>query len=272
MLNGVDSYLMENADEETRLELKTDPENLRRQATWCGVRPGMRVLDAGCGTGKTSQLLYDMVKPHGEAVGIDLSEKRVAYAREHYRAKGLSFEVCDLTRPLPGHIGKFDVIWVRFVLEYFRQESPAIVKNLGEALTPGGYLCLIDLDHNCLNHYDLPTEMEATLVKFMRATEKLNFDPYCGRKLYSYLYDLGFHDISMDLMAHHLIYGKLTDVDAFNWAKKLHVTGKKAESVFGEYPGGFESFFSDFQAFFADPRRFTYTPLIMCKGRASKDL
>jgi SAM-dependent methyltransferase len=214
-----------------------------------------------------------MVKPGGEVVGIDLSEKRIAYAQEHYGAKGLSFHVCDLTRPLPlDRIGKFDVIWVRFVLEYFRQEGPVIVKNLSEGLTPGGYLCLIDLDHNCLGHYDLPPEMEATLVKLMKATEKLNFDPYCGRKLYSYLYDLGFHDISMDLMAHHLIYGKLRDVDAFNWTKKLQVAGKKVENVFDDYPGGFESFFSDVQTFFAGPRRFTYTPLIMCKGRAAPEL
>jgi len=268
MPSDVNSYLMENADEEARLALKTGPENLERQAIWCGIRPGMRVLDAGCGIGKTSRLLYGMVQPGGEVVGIDFSKKRVAYAREHYRAKGLSFQVCDLTRPLPlSRIGKFDVIWVRFVLEYFREESRAIVKNLREGLSPGGYLCLLDLDHNCLGHYDLPPEMEATLVKLMKATEKLNFDPYCGRKLYSYLYDLGFHDISVDLMAHHLIYGELGDVDAFNWAKKLQVTGNKAENVFADYPGGFKSFFSDFQTFFADPRRFTYTPLIMCKGR-----
>jgi len=272
MANDVKTYLMENSDEEARLELKTDPENLEKQAMWCGIKPGMRVLDAGCGVGKTSRFLFDMVKPGGKVVGIDLSEKRIAYAQEHYRAEGLSFQVCDLTRPLSPHIGKFDVIWVRFVLEYFRRESPAIVKNLSEVLSPDGYLCLLDLDHNCLNHYDLPPDIETTLVKLMKATEKLNFDPYCGRKLYSYLYDLGFHDISMNLVAHHLIYGKLRDVDAFNWTKKLLVTGKKMENVFGEYPGGFESFFSDVQTFFADPRRFTYTPLIMCKGRATPEL
>ncbi len=268
MLNNVNAYLMENPDEEVRLEWKTDPETMQRQATWCGIKPGMRVLDAGCGTGKTSKLLYDMVQPGGEVVGIDLSEKRIACARENYQGERLSFQVCDLTKPL-ARIGKFDAIWVRFVLEYFLKESRLIVQNLSECLSAGGYLCLLDLDHNCLSHYGLSTEMEATLAKLMRATEKLNFDPYCGRKLYSYLYDIGLHDITSDLMAHHLIYGKLRDVDAFNWAIKLYVTGKKTEKVFEGYPGGFTSFFSDFQTFFADPRRFTYTPLIMCKGRAA---
>ena len=38
--------------EAIRLEVKTDPQALQRQALWCGVKPGMRVLDAGCGAGK----------------------------------------------------------------------------------------------------------------------------------------------------------------------------------------------------------------------------
>ena len=101
MANDVNDYLMENEDEEARLELKTDPENLEKQAIWCGIKPGMRVLDAGCGSGKTSRLLFDMVKPGGEVVGIDFSEKRIAYAQEHYGAQGLSFQVCDLTSPCP---------------------------------------------------------------------------------------------------------------------------------------------------------------------------
>ena len=52
MAKDVNDYLMENSDEEKRLELKTDPENLEKQAIWCGIKPGMRVLDAGCGSGK----------------------------------------------------------------------------------------------------------------------------------------------------------------------------------------------------------------------------
>ena len=46
-----DSYLMENLEEAIRLEMKTDPEAVRKQALWCGLKPGMRVLDAGCGPG-----------------------------------------------------------------------------------------------------------------------------------------------------------------------------------------------------------------------------
>ena len=36
-----------------------------------------------------------------------------------------------------------------------------------------------------------------------------NFDPHAGRKLYSYLYDLGFDDIDIQLTADHMIFGEI---------------------------------------------------------------
>jgi SAM-dependent methyltransferase len=270
MIDKSDFYLMENVDEETRLEWKTDPDDVRKQAGWCGIKPGMRVLDAGCGTGKTASILFDMVQPGGSVLGIDFSDRRLDFAREKYGRPGLEFRKCDLTKPLEG-IGKFDFIWIRFVLEYFRAESRQIVKHLTDCLNPGGRLCLLDLDHNSINHYELPPGMEEFFFGVMRKiSEDFNFDPYCGRKLYSFLYDLGFSDIRMDVIAHHLIFGKIRDVDAFNWLKKLQVSAKKVKYLFAEYQGGYEAFAKDFNAFFTDPRRFTYTPLIICTGIKNK--
>ncbi len=76
MGDGGSIYLMENLDEEARLEWKTDPGVVREQAAWCGMKPGCRVLDAGCGTGKTAGIFFDMVQGGGEVVGIDFSERR----------------------------------------------------------------------------------------------------------------------------------------------------------------------------------------------------
>ena len=87
------SYLMESLDEAIRIVLKTDPEALRKQAMWCGLRPGLRVLDVGCGPGKISSILHKMVQPGGELVGLDFSEQRIEYAGEHYGQKsGIEFQ------------------------------------------------------------------------------------------------------------------------------------------------------------------------------------
>ena len=261
------SYLMENLEEAIRLEIKTDPEAVRKQALWCGLKPGLRVLDAGCGPGKITSILHEMIQPDGTILGIDYSEERIHYAKQHYGQKsGIDFQIHDLMEPLES-LGMFDLIWVRFFLEYFRAESPDIVRSLTSYLKPGGYLCLLDLDHNCLNHYELPANMESVLFHLMDMLEQeYNFDPYSGRKLYAYLYDLGYQNIQLDLMAHHLIYGKIKNEDLFNWVKKVEVASMKTKELFKEYPGGHNSFFADFTKFFLDPRRFTYTPLILCKG------
>jgi hypothetical protein len=36
---------------------------------------------------------------------------------------------------------------------------------------------------------------------------------------------------------------------------------------FEGYPGGYGEFLEEFRTFFADPRRFTYTPVICCRGQ-----
>jgi len=260
-------YLMENIEEIIRLEVKTDPEVVRKQALWSGMKPGLRVLDAGCGSGKVTSILHEIIQPAGSIVGVDFSEERIHYAREHYGQKpGIDFHIHDLRTSLLD-IGMFDLIWVRFFLEYFRAESFDIVKNLTGCLKPGGHLCLIDLDHNCLNHYELPAKMEDILFQIMGMLEsEYNFDPYSGRKLYAYLYDLGYQNIKVDISSHHLIYGRIKEEDLFNWIKKVEVACGKTKGLFETYPGGQDFFFDDFKKFFLDPRRFTYTPLVLCEG------
>ena len=260
-------YLMEGEEEALRLDLKTDSRAVEEQALWSGIKPGMRVADMGCGSGKTSFHLNRLVGPGGQTVGVDISPQRIDFARSHYQAENLRFECRDIRQPLPD-LGRFDFLWVRFVLEYYRASCFDIVQNLAESLNAGGTLCLIDLDHNCLNHHGLPDRMQKAISGIVQALEQTaDFDPYAGRKLYAHLYDLEFTEIRATMMAHHLIYGPLKPTDAFNWQKKLEVAAQNADYVFDGYPDGYAGFCREFRLFFADPRRFTYTPVIVCCGR-----
>ena len=260
-------YLMENSEENLRLERKTQITPLKKQALWCGVKPGMRVLDAGCGPGKTTALLHKLLQPSGSILGVDYSESRIAYAKGHYGiTSGIDFRLHDLRDPMK-EVGLFDLIWVRFVLEYNREESFEIVKNLSKNLHPRGLMCLIDLDYNCLTHFGLSEEMDTMIARLTDAlTRKHNFDPYVGRKLYSYLYDLRYEKVDVDVRAHHLFYGKIGENDLFNWIKKAEMATQIEKKIFGDYPGGDKQFLIDFEHFFTNPKRFTYTPVIICKG------
>ena len=260
-------YLMESADEVIRLDLKTDNEVTGKQAQWAGMQPGMRVADIGCGSGKTTSKLLELVQPGGSALGIDIAPQRVSFAQANYGRPGLEYECADAQRPLD-HLGTFDFVWVRFLLEYYRTGSREMVANISRLLKPGGILCLTDLDHNCLSHYGLSPRMERTIQEIMTGLEeKANFDPYAGRKLYSCLYDLGFQDIDVTVAGHHVIYGDLKDSDAFNWLKKVEVAPQKIGYQFSGYENGYDEFLEEFRTFFHDPRRFTYSPIISCRGR-----
>jgi ubiquinone/menaquinone biosynthesis C-methylase UbiE len=260
-------YLMEHEGETVRLEKKTNVSVVREQALWAGITPGMRVADIGCGTGKTTHALHQLVQPGGEVVGLDISAQRLAYATQNYKTDNIHFLQRDVNQPLED-LGLFDFVWVRFFLEYHKSRAFEIVQNLARITRPGGIMCLIDLDYNCLNHFGMPDRLSRTLSACMKKLEQgADFDPYIGIKLYSFLYDLKFENIDVHMAPHHLIYGKITEIEEFNWASKVDMAVRRSAVDFTDYPGGYTEFFEEFKKFFADPRRFSYTPLIACRGR-----
>ncbi len=257
---------MENQDEIERLERKTGFDAVKEQATWAGLKEGMRVADIGCGSGRTSSFLKRLTGPDGEVVGVDFSEERLKYARETYGVEGLNFAQKDIYEPLE-ELGKFDFIWVRFLLEYHREKQYQLVQSFSELLNAGGILCLIDLDHNSLNHYGLTPRLEKAISGGMLSlAEHADFDPYAGRRLYSHMYDLQLNDIDVKVGTHHLIFGEINEVDHYNWFKKISVGMSNTPYKFEDFPGGFKEFEKECKDFISDPRRFTYTPLISCRG------
>jgi SAM-dependent methyltransferase len=260
---------MENDEESLRLDLKTKSDVVEEQARFGGIGPGMRVIDIGCGSGKTTSVLHALVQPGGKAIGIDISESRVCYAKAHYGREGIDFVCRDMRDPLDD-LGEFDFLWIRFVLEYYRAEAWRIVQHVTGVLKPGGVICLLDLDYNCMSHFEMPERLEKTLRELVETLEmKADFDPYVGRKLYSYLRKLDFADIRVHVGAHHLIYGSLRQVDAYNWAKKIEVASNRIDFDFHRYASGYVGFIEEFKTFFNDPGRFTYTPIISVRGRKS---
>ncbi len=259
-------YFPESEHELDRLIKKTDSSAVMEQARWAGLQPGMRVLDIGCGPGVTTAALAECVEPGGRVVGVDRSAERIAFAKEEYGNGNIHFTCRNFFHDL-SDFGTFDFIWIRFVLEYFLKEAPELVKHVTGSLRPGGILCLADLDNNCLIHHDPPERLNHTFQKLTEAQiQNNNFDPYAGRKLYSYLYDQKFTDIRIDIRMHHLIYGELSEFDRWNWWHKIEVGARRSGWTFENYADGINGFEQEFKDYFSDPRRFTYTPLILARG------
>ncbi len=108
----------------------------RRAARLLQVRPGMRLLDAGCGLGTGAWLLAML---GADVTGIDVSPEAIAWARETYGGvalrKGgrLRYEVADLLTWAPA--AAYDGIVVADVLEHFpRAQGALLLAHLIDAL------------------------------------------------------------------------------------------------------------------------------------------
>jgi ubiquinone/menaquinone biosynthesis C-methylase UbiE len=257
---------MESDEESLRLDIKIESKVIRQQALWAGLKPGMRVADIGCGPGRIASILNELVQPGGSVVGVDNSQKRLEYANQHYASESIKYYKKDILGPLDD-FGQFDFVWSRFVLEYYLSNSFDIVKNISNILKPEGTICLIDLDQNPLNFYGMSSRLERTFQQILKELQtKTDFDPYAGRRLYSYLYDLDYEHIDINISIHSLIFGKVKNNDTFNLLKKVEIVPKKLGFKFEEYDGGYDEFYNEVESFLNNPKIFSYTPLILCKG------
>src|SRR5262249_26207440 len=118
-------YLMENPLEASRLEAKTDAQNVRHRLSLVGLAEGMRALDAGAGTGAVSRVMLELVGHNGEVVALDSSNERAQFGAK--RAGQVRFVVSDLYRPAL-RPASFDFVWCEFVFEFLRRPDAAIAE------------------------------------------------------------------------------------------------------------------------------------------------
>jgi SAM-dependent methyltransferase len=106
-------------------------------------RPGDRVVDLGCGFGDTTQRLAELVGPEGDALGIDVSEPFIKVAREEAgeaSAANVRFAVGDVQ--VTKFEESFDYAFSRMGIMFFANPVQAL-RNVCQALTPGGRLCAV---------------------------------------------------------------------------------------------------------------------------------
>ncbi|HEY5317276.1 MAG TPA: class I SAM-dependent methyltransferase [Solirubrobacteraceae bacterium] len=110
-----------------------------------------RVLDAGCGSGRTLQDL----RAYGEVSGIELSEM----AAEHARGRELGEVRVGRVETLPWENGSFDLVTCLDVLEHTPDDVVAL-REIRRVIKPGGWLLLtvpaypaLWSTHDVVNHH-----------------------------------------------------------------------------------------------------------------------
>jgi SAM-dependent methyltransferase len=156
------------------------------------LRPGMQVLDVGCGPGSITLGLAERVAP-GRVVGIDLQPSQVEQARGLALMRGAAnvhFEVADIY-DLPFADGVFDAVLAHGVLMHLGKPVPAL-QQMHRVLRAGGVLGLRDPDLGAVLHAPITPLLEQWLDLRVRARRHNGGDPFVGRHHRHLLLQAGF--------------------------------------------------------------------------------
>ena len=118
--------------EDMRRELHWDPFPHIQEALKNINTDGLRILDAGCGTGECTRWLQSL---GAEPYGIDISPEMCFLAAE--RSENIPYLTHDLADPLPFDAGRFDMVIALGCLEYL-ENIESTVAEFARVLSKGG--------------------------------------------------------------------------------------------------------------------------------------
>ena len=209
------TYLMNDQREAGRIASQVDSDKWVKQYLSPYLSCDATVLDVGCGPGHLAAQVAQQVSL---VVGVDLHAERFPDAQ---LPSNLILQQGDANN-LPFDDNKFDVSYIRFLLEYLPNKQNA-VNEIVRVTKPGGIILLQDLDGQLVWHYPISDDLAQMFEEAMVALASTGFDPFVGRKLFSYLSIAKATNIQMQIEPYHVIAGTISNTQKEQWTLKLDI-------------------------------------------------
>jgi ubiquinone/menaquinone biosynthesis C-methylase UbiE len=159
------------------------------------LRPGLSLLDVGCGPGTITCDLARLVAP-GAVVGLDAAEGVVAEARreaDRARLSSVAFVVGDLF-DLEFDDASFDVVHAHQVLQHVGDPVGAL-REMRRVCRPGGVVAARDSDYPGFRFFPEAAELDRALAAYGRLTRANGANWDAGRRLLHWANQVGFASV-----------------------------------------------------------------------------
>jgi SAM-dependent methyltransferase len=227
-----EKYFMDHPREAARLSRKVDPEQwVAKYLSRFLPRFGY-VLEVGCGPGVIA-CAAARERPTLTVTGIDINPMRFSQNAAAL-PRNLILREADAV-DLPFVDGKFDVVYSRFLLEYLLDKQRA-VDEMVRVCSAGGKVLLQDLDGQLVWHFPEDSQLQEGLSCILDALGRRGFDPFVGRKLFSFCKSAGLSDIRVTAESYHLYAGPIDDHNLQLWQEKFAIVLPVAADVLGGEP------------------------------------
>jgi len=159
------------------------------------LRPGLDLLDVGCGPGTLTADLAARVAP-GRVLGLDASADPLDEARTAAGRVGVevTFAVGDVyALDLPDD--SFDVVHAHQVLQHLT-DPVAALREMARVCRPGGVIAVRDVDYATFTWFPANPGLDRWLELYAAVARANGAEPDAGRRLIAWAHAAGLRDLT----------------------------------------------------------------------------
>jgi SAM-dependent methyltransferase len=160
------------------------------------LRPGMDLLDVGCGPGTITLDLNGLVAP-GRVVGVDAAEDPLIGARiaaQEQGATNVTFEAGDAYQ-LRFEDASFDVVHAHQVLQHLT-DPVAALREFARVCKPTGLVACRDADYAAMTWFPELPGLARWLELYQAVARANDGEPNAGRRLLAWAHQSGFREVT----------------------------------------------------------------------------
>lgn len=258
------AYIIHTDEECERLDAQALLAGISDHLKHIPARPGMKILDAGCGSGSMAREIAT-ANPKTSVTGIDIRDKYIDYALRRTAEAGLqnlSFKTGDV-RKLPFSNDSFDIIWTKYLLQWVTDPMQAM-HEFARVLKPGGLLVSANFDGFAVTH-EPPDPAIQPMIEFVFGNL---VDSFIGRKMAGMCRDCGLIDIDVKMETDRVftVVGKIDSERRRNWEIQWSGARKPTAALLGSEALA-DAFIEKFMAYEDRPDTATYCALYIVSAR-----